>query len=116
MAKTFPNKETQFSKDRQPEKKGRPKGALNTKTILKKFLNEEMDQMNPFTKVLEKMTVHELMNLVQIKSALEGDLSAYKEITDRYEGKVENRTDITTQGEKINVINLGSGIDPDKTS
>jgi len=27
-----------------------------------------------------------------------------------------NHTDITTNGEKINVINLGSGIDPDKTS
>lgn len=86
--KSFPNKATQFSKENQPENKGRPKGSLSTKTIFNKFLNLEMDQLNPFTKELEKMTVQELMALVQIKKALEGDLQSYKEITDRYEGQV----------------------------
>ena len=107
--KTFPNKDTQFTKDRQPKNNGRVKGSLNTKTILKKFLHEEMDQTNPFTKVLEKMTVHELMNLVQIKNALDGDLSAYKEITDRYEGKVEVKSDIKITSEKP----IFNGIDLD---
>jgi len=85
---SFPNKATQFSTENQPEKNGRPKGVLNTKTILNRFLNSELEQMNPFTKELEKMSVQELMSLVQIKKALEGDLQAFKEITDRYEGPV----------------------------
>lgn len=85
---SFPNKATQFSSENQPEKNGRPKGSLSTKTILDRFLNSEMEQLNPFTKELEKMTVQELMSLVQIKKALEGDLQAFKEITDRYEGPV----------------------------
>lgn len=85
---SFPNKATQFSSENQPEKNGRKKGGKNTKTILNKFLNSEMDQLNPFTKEMEKMSVQELMSLVQIKKALDGDLQAYKELTDRYEGPV----------------------------
>lgn len=69
---------------------GRPVGSKNTKTILEKFLNTEMEQMNPFTKKKESMTILELMNLKQIANALEGDLPAYKEIVDRVEGKVKN--------------------------
>ena len=85
---SFPNKATQFSTENQPEKNGRPKGSKNTKTILDRFLNAEKEQLNPFTKELEQMTIQELMALVQIKKALDGDLQAFKEITDRYEGPV----------------------------
>jgi hypothetical protein len=111
----FPNKATQFTKDNQPEGKGRPKGSLNTKTILSRFFNFEMEQTNPFTKELEKMTVKELMSLVQIKKAMEGDLPAYKELLDREEGKVTDKIDHTTLGEKINILNLGNGTPPDET-
>jgi hypothetical protein len=80
---------------------GRPKGSKNTKTILERFLNLEMKQKNPFTQEVEDMTVLELMNLKQIANALEGDLASFKEIIDRHEGKVSQKTDITTGGEKI---------------
>jgi hypothetical protein len=75
--------------------------SLNTKTILNKFLNQTMKQKNPFSKETEEMSVLELMNLKQIANALEGDLQAYREIIDRYEGKVKHETDITSGGEKI---------------
>lgn len=81
--------------------KGRGKGALNTRTILKNFLNIEMKQKNPFTKKEEQMTVLELMNLKQIANALEGDLNAYKEIINRYEGLLTTKTDITSDGNAI---------------
>jgi len=83
---------------RNPNGRGSSK---NTKTILERFLNLEMKQKNPFTQELEQMTVLELMNLKQIANALEGDLQSFKEIIDRHEGKVSQKTDITTGGEKI---------------
>ena len=81
---------------------GRPKGSQNVKTILNKFFNCEMEQKNPFTQEIEKMSVLELMNLKQIANALDGDLSAFKELIDRYEGKIKTSTDLTTNGESIN--------------
>lgn len=72
---------------RNPKGRGNSK---NTKTILERFLNLEMKQKNPFTEQDEKMSVLELMHLKQIANALEGELSAYKEILDRHEGKVIN--------------------------
>lgn len=68
---------------------GRPVGSKNTKTILERFLNLELNQKNPFTQIDEQMTVLELMNLKQIANALEGDLQAFKEIIDRHEGKIK---------------------------
>ena len=86
---------------RNPKGRGNSK---NTKTILERFLNLTMEQKNPFTQELEKMSVLELMNLKQIANALEGDLQAFKEIVDRYEGKLSNKveTDVTTNGQSIN--------------
>ena len=83
---------------RNPKGRGNSK---NTKTILERFLNLEMKQVNPFTKESEQMTVLELINLKQIANALEGDLAAYKELINRHEGLLTAKTDITSNGEKI---------------
>jgi len=94
----------------KPAKKGEvrnPKGrgeSKNTKTILERFLNIEMKQTNPFTKKMENMTVLELMNLKQIANALEGDLQAFKEIIDRYEGKITNKTEISGELKSKSII------------
>lgn len=91
-----------------------PKGRGNSKsvkTILDRFLNLTMKQKNPFTQEDENMTVSELMTLKQIANALEGDLQAYKELIDRYEGKIQSKVDVTTDGDKFepNVIQIGYG-------
>lgn len=90
-------KKTQFSKENQPENRGRPKGYLNAKTILEKFLTVELDQENPFSGEIEKMSVAELMHLKQIASALEGDLQAYKEIISRIEGDNKQSVEVSTK-------------------
>lgn len=74
--------------------KGKPKGTLDTKTILKKFLHLVMDTNNPITGVTENLSVLEQMNLKQIANALGGDLSSYRELIDRYEGKVLNKSEV----------------------
>jgi hypothetical protein len=93
-------KPPQFGEVRNPN--GRPVGSKNTRTILERFLNLEMKQKNPFTQEIENMSVLELMNLKQIANALEGDLAAFKEIIDRHEGKVVNKTeDVSEQPKKL---------------
>jgi len=117
--KSFPNKSTQFSKENQPEKNGRPKGVLNSKTILERFLSITKNMTNPLNNEVEDLTMAELITLKQIANALNGDLAAYKEITDRFEGRVMNKQEIdhTTGGEKLptNTTNLAITLPNGKT-
>jgi hypothetical protein len=75
---------------------GRPVGSQNTKTILGKILNTKIKKDNPLTDKVEDMTVLELMNYVLVANATQGDLSSYKEVIDRFEGKVlqENKSNV----------------------
>ena len=58
--------------------KGKPKGTLNRKTLLRHWLSIEQDAKNPITKQLEKLSQADLMTLAMIKKAREGDVNAYK--------------------------------------
>jgi hypothetical protein len=100
-----------FEKGQSGNPKGRPKGAISSKTILSRFLSlVEKGVKNPVTGEFEDMTVAEVMNLSIIAKARKGDLSAYREILDRLEGKAQQSIDHTTGGEKI------SGVDYTKLS
>lgn len=74
----FPNKATQFSKDRQPASQGRPKGSRSMKTMLKEFL-DNISVETPQDGFIEKwasdnnISAKELMVLDDIKEALYGD-------------------------------------------
>lgn len=92
---------TPFKKGQSGNPNGRPKGVLNSKTILERFLSIEKSMNNPLNNELENLSIAELMALKQIANALNGDLAAYKEITDRLEGKTQTKVDVTTDGEKI---------------
>lgn len=95
---SFPNKATQFSSENQPANNGRTKGALGTKTILERFLAITKNMTNPLNGIEETLTIAELINLKQIANALNGDLAAYKEITDRFEGKLTPTQEVKTEG------------------
>jgi hypothetical protein len=98
----FPNKETQFKEGKSGNLNGRPKGSISSKTILNRFLSlVEKGVKNPVTGEFEDMTVAEVMNLSIIAKARKGDLSAYREVLDRLEGKAQQNIDHTTGGEKI---------------
>ena len=92
----FPNKATQFSKDRQPASQGRPKGARSMKTMLKEFL-ENISVETPKDGFVDKwasdnnISAKELMVLDDIKEALYGDEEqkekSKKRIWENLEGK-----------------------------
>ena len=97
MTNPNPSPKNRFSKYNQPKKKGKQKGYVHAKTILKKFLSVKLDRKNPFTGVLEKMTVAELLHLKQIANALDGDLQSYKEIMTRTEEEVSKQIEISVK-------------------
>jgi hypothetical protein len=101
----FPNKASQFSKTNQPppENKSKPK-SLKSVDILNKFLSVEKDMVNPLTGLEGKLSIAELMHLKQIANAVQGDISAYKEIIDRLEGKAKQNVDLNAQIEQKTTV------------
>lgn len=83
---------------------GKPKGTLNSKTIIKRWLSLTEDVKNPITGQLENMSQLDIMVLKQVQSGRKGDLRALRELLDRLEGKAQQSVDMTTQGEKMEAI------------
>lgn len=81
--------------------KGRGKGTLNSKTIIKRWLALTEDVKNPVTGVTENMSQLDIMVLKQVAAGRKGDLKALRELLDRFEGKAQQNVDMTSQGEKI---------------
>ncbi len=103
----FPNRATQFSKERQPEKEKRCVPKVHGKTILKRFLSIEMDSENPVTGETERLSVAEVIYLKQIAKAMnEGDFQSFKELCDRFEGKTQASVNIDAEV-KNKVIRVG---------
>lgn len=88
-----PPEETKFKPGESGNPAGKPKGTRNLSTILKEFLEEEIDQDGSKI-VLKDAIVRKL-----IKKANSGNLRAIQEIFDRTEGKAkqEIRLDSTTE-------------------
>ena len=86
---------TRFKPGQVTNPNGRPKGVPNAATRYKRFLELVQAGKNPVTGADEEFTVAELMDLRQIKKALDGDLQAYKEILDRLEGKAKQPVEMS---------------------
>lgn len=74
-------------KDDRRNTKGRPVGTENSATRLKRILELTSEMLNPVNGVKEKFTVLEQMDLALIAKARKGDVKAYEQILDRFEGK-----------------------------
>jgi hypothetical protein len=74
-----------FSKENQPKKKGRPKGSLSLVNEIKKVL-EGVDKAS-------KKSILELMAIAAAKQAMKGNSAYFKEIIERLDGKVTDKTE-----------------------
>lgn len=82
---------------------GRPKGSKSRSTIARYWLEATQTVKNPLTGKDETLTQEDLMTLALIKKGRGGDVGAYKALMDSGYGGVLQKTDITTDGEKVNV-------------
>ena len=76
--------------------KGRGKGTLNTKTRLERIMKLQYSGRNPLTGEVDTISVAEIIDLALIAKAAQGDVSAYREIADRIDGKVKTSIDINS--------------------
>ena len=81
---------------------GKPRGTRNFATVMKTLLELPTDRIgaefkDEYGRPISKM---EAMALVQVKRAEHGDLSAFKEIADRVDGKATQSLDIIHDTER----------------
>lgn len=79
---------TRFTSENQPPNRGRKTGSRTRSTIVKQWLEVESEITNPFTGKKELLEQQDIITLMLIKLAREGDVSAYKELMDSAYGKV----------------------------
>jgi|SRR3954453_5919008 hypothetical protein len=95
-----PPKQHQFQPGQSGNRKGRPKGAKNTATLLRDILDRKIDVRTGST--LRKISVREAMLTRFAESALKGDTKAATFLLQRYDtqesGNDEN--DVTTAEEQ----------------
>lgn len=97
---------------------GRPAGVKNRSTIARKWLSTELTLKNPLTGEDQNMTLEDAITLAQIKRAKKGSPAAYKVIMDSAHGAVQQKIDVTTDGEKLTSpqINVYNNAPPLATS
>ncbi len=76
-----------FSSKNQPKKKGRPKGSLSLTNAIKNVL-EGTDETS-------KKQIIDLVAIAATKQAIKGNASYFKEIIERIDGKVTDKTELT---------------------
>ena len=83
---------------------GRPKGLQNSKTRLKILLEILTDKKNPLTG--KPLTAAEMIDFALFKKAAGGDVTAYREIMDRVEGKVIQKSEIDIGQKTVKFIDV----------
>lgn len=81
-----------FSSKNQPKKNGRPKGSLSLTNEIKKVL-EGVDEAS-------QKTILELLAIGATKHAMKGNAAYFKEIIERIDGKITDKTELTLKDGK----------------
>lgn len=83
---------------------GRPKGTPNFKTVLGKWMKIKEMTVNPITKRTMKLSQQDIVALAMIKEARNGNVQAFVAISDRMDGKPEQKQiNAFEEGTEINV-------------
>lgn len=88
--------------------KGKPKGTLNVKTVIRKWLEAE-DLTDDTKRFLEQAKIQESQHLTHLEvmtlklmaKAKRGDVPAYKALVEQIDAKPKQEIDITSAGERI---------------
>lgn len=94
-----PPKEHQF-KEGNPGG-GRPKGSVSFKAIIRRWADAMMDEINPETGEIERMSLADIITLKQFQKAKKGDTRAYEILKNHIEALPKQGIDLTSAGEKI---------------
>ena len=79
-------KATRFGPNNPPKNPGRKKGTVSIVAYLKKIMLQEVEVVDPITKIMEKKTVAEVLALKHTANAMKGDLRSLQDIANRLDG------------------------------
>jgi len=86
-----------FKKGQSGNPKGRPKGSKSIRSIIKKYLEKEINHKNPLTGKDENLSVQDHMILTAIAKAISGDDRAREDVLNRLYGKPKEHINIKTE-------------------
>lgn len=81
--------------DPSPNPNGRPKGSLNTKTIIRRWLSAVETAKNALSGEDEDLTQLDIITIAQIVKARNGDTFAFNALLDRTDGKPKQFTELS---------------------
>jgi hypothetical protein len=94
-----PSPETRFTPENQPAVHS--KRGPSPLSVIKKFLDHEVDISNPLTHEMGKLKIEEVIALQWLAKAFKGDPEAIKDIIDRCDGKALQR--MSNEGAPVQV-------------
>lgn len=102
MANPKPNQNNlkKFKKGQSGNPNGRPPVLPELKEVIERVLNDEKDGITALDAVI--MALH--------RKAVKGDTIAARELLDRYYGKPKQSVDVTTDGEKIQILPIEKNV------
>lgn len=95
-----------FKKGQSGNPKGRPKKIPELDKLLADVLGEEKNGLTAAEAILKAL----------LSKAAKGDVRAAEVLLDRAYGKSKQSIDHTTNGDSINIISLGTGVNPDDST
>lgn len=102
MAYKNPPKDKEFKPGQSGNPKGKPPGTLSFKTIIRKWMEVEMDETDPKTGATKKMTLADIITLRQFQKAKRGDSRSFELLKNHIESLPKQGIDLTSAGESIN--------------
>jgi hypothetical protein len=85
--------------DPRINRNGRPKGSISVVSAIKKKLEECPEGK-------EKTYLHYLVEKIMKKAIVDDDVAMIKDIINRVDGMPQQKTDITTDGESLNILGI----------
>jgi hypothetical protein len=84
-----------FEKGHKPAG-GRPKGSVSLVTVIERMLTQKIELPDPLSKKRLTKEVRDWIVTSLLTKAMKGDISAIKEILERIDGKVTQKTEDVT--------------------
>lgn len=100
--------------DPSPNPSGRPKGSLNSATVIRRWLEAKEKSKNPVTGQDEELTQMDIIALKQLEKARKGDTRAFDALIDRTEGRPKQTFEGSLMPSKKTVDDLFPPLDEEE--
>jgi hypothetical protein len=97
-------KDTQFKPGESGNPAGKAPGTENLTTSLRKYMEMEIEVVDPITKEPGKKKIRDIINMKAIANAIKGDQKAIQFVHERLEGKPRQEMDINANVTKMDKI------------